>query len=284
MAAAVTDPFLVITGCVLLGLAVGSFLNVVIHRLPRIMEQQWRAECADLAAAAPPPTERFNLVVPRSRCPSCGHGITALENIPLLSYLLLGGRCSACRTRIPARYPLVEALGGLVAGYAGWRFGLSIAAIGAMVFSWAMIALAFIDLDTFFLPDSITLPLLWAGLLLNLATGAFADIGSAVAGAAAGYLVLWLVFWAYKLASGKEGMGYGDFKLLAAIGAWLGWKILPLVILLSALVGAAVGIALIVFARRERTAPIPFGPYLAMAGLIALYHGEALTRRYLDIL
>lgn len=284
MAAAVTDPFLVVTGCVLLGLAVGSFLNVVIHRLPRIMEQQWRAECADLATAVPPPTERFNLMVPRSRCPSCGHGITALENIPLLSYLLLGGRCSACRTRIPARYPLVEALGGLVAGYAGWRFGLSMAAIGAMVFSWAMIALAFIDLDTFFLPDGITLPLLWAGLLLNLATGAFADIGSAVAGAAAGYLVLWLVFWAYKLASGKEGMGYGDFKLLAAIGAWLGWKILPLVILLSSLVGAAVGVALIVFARRERTAPIPFGPYLAMAGLIALYHGEALTSRYLDIL
>jgi leader peptidase (prepilin peptidase) / N-methyltransferase len=284
MAEAISDPSVLVPGSILLGLMVGSFLNVVIHRLPRIMERQWRAECAELTETAAPPGEPFNLVVPRSRCPSCGHGITALENIPLVSYALLRGKCSACRAPIPARYPLVETLGGLVAGYAAWRFGLSVAALGAMAFSWAMIALAFIDLDTFYLPDSITLPLLWAGLLLNLATGAFTDIGSAVAGAAAGYLALWTVYWLYRLATGKEGMGYGDFKLLAAIGAWLGWQLLPAVILISSLVGATVGIALIVFARRERSAPIPFGPYLALAGLIALFYGKAITQRYLELL
>lgn len=282
MPQALSDPAIFITGCVLLGLTVGSFLNVVIHRLPRIMERQWRTECAELAGTAPPPVEQFNLVVPRSRCPSCGHGITALENIPLVSYFLLGGKCSACKARIAPRYPLVEALGGVAGGYAAWRFGFSGAALGAMAFSWAMIALAFIDLDTYFLPDNITLPLLWTGLVLNL-NGVFTDIGSAVTGAAAGYLALWAVFWLYKLATGKEGMGYGDFKLLSAIGAWFGWKMLPLVILLSSFVGAAVGIALIAFTRRERNAPIPFGPYLAVAGLIALFHGEAINRHYLDL-
>jgi len=277
-----SSPALLVTTCVLLGLAVGSFLNVVIHRLPKILERQWRAECADLAGAEPPPAERFNLATPRSRCPSCGHGITALENIPVASYFLLGGRCSACKARISPRYPLVEALSGLISGYAAWRFGFSVAAFGALLFSWAMIALAFIDLDTFYLPDDVTLPLLWTGLIFNV-FGVFADLNSAVIGAAGGYLALWSVFWLYKLATGKEGMGYGDFKLLAAIGAWLGWKMLPLVILLSSLVGAAIGIALIVFARHERNTPIPFGPYLAIAGLIALLHGEAITRRYLDL-
>ena len=277
-----SSPALLVSTCVLLGLAVGSFLNVVIHRLPKILERQWRAECADLAGAEPPPAERFNLATPRSRCPSCGHGITALENIPVASYFLLGGRCSACKARISPRYPLVEALSGLISGYAAWRFGFSAAAFGALLFSWTMIALAFIDLDTFYLPDDITLPLLWTGLIFNV-FGVFADLNSAVIGAAGGYLALWSVFWLYKLATGKEGMGYGDFKLLAAIGAWLGWKMLPLVILLSSLVGAAIGIALIVFARHERNTPIPFGPYLAIAGLIALLHGEAITRRYLDL-
>ncbi|MBI4193917.1 MAG: prepilin peptidase [Betaproteobacteria bacterium] len=277
-----SSPALLVGVCVLLGLAVGSFLNVVIYRLPRMIERQWRAECAELAGTEPPSRETFNLVVPRSRCPSCGHGITALENIPVISYVVLGGKCSACNAGISLRYPLVEALTGLVSGYAAWRFGFSSAALGALLFAWAMIAVAFIDLDTLYLPDAITLPLIWAGLLVNLG-GVFVEIESAVIGATAGYLTLWCVFWIYKLTTGKEGMGYGDFKLLAAIGAWLGWKMLPLVILLSSFVGAAVGIALIILVRRDRNRPIPFGPYLAAAGLIALFHGEAITRRYLEM-
>jgi leader peptidase (prepilin peptidase)/N-methyltransferase len=226
--------------------------------------------------------ERFNVVVPRSRCPSCGHAITALENIPVVSYIALRGKCSACGTPISPRYPLVEILAGLMSGYVAWRFGFSVSAFGALVFCWAMIALAFIDLDTFYLPDNITLPLVWAGLLFNL-NGIFTDLSSAVIGAAAGYLVLWAVFWVFKFATGKEGMGYGDFKLLAAIGAWLGWKALPLVILLSSFVGAVVGIVLIAFARHERQAPIPFGPYLAVAGVLALFHGAAINSRYLNL-
>jgi leader peptidase (prepilin peptidase)/N-methyltransferase len=277
-----TTPWLYITVCVLLGLCIGSFLNVVIHRMPRIMETRWRAECAELNSQELPPVERFNLVSPRSRCPACGHGITVLENIPLLSYVALGGKCSACRTRISPRYPVVEALTGGLTGYIAWHFGYTFAAPAAMFFAWTMIALAFIDLDTFYLPDDLTMPLLWAGLLFNLA-GGFTDLGSAVIGAAAGYLTLWLVFWMFKIATGKEGMGYGDFKLLASIGAWLGWKMLPLVILLSSFVGAIVGVLLIVLARRGRNVPIPFGPYLAIAGLVALFHGDALTRNYLDL-
>ena len=277
-----SHPWLLITTAIIAGLLVGSFLNVVIHRLPKIMERQWRAECAELAGSPPPPAEPFDLVRPRSSCPQCGHRITPLQNVPVASYLALGGRCAACRARIPVRYPLVEILGSAFAGFIAWRYGLSVAMLGALLFAWAMIALTFIDLDTFFLPDSITLPLLWIGLVLNLG-GVFTDIRSAVIGAAAGYLVLWIVFWAFKLLTGKEGMGYGDFKLLAAIGAWLGWKMLPLVILLSSFVGAAVGIALIVFARRGRNVPIPFGPYLAAAGLIALFWGDGLTRQYLSL-
>jgi leader peptidase (prepilin peptidase)/N-methyltransferase len=275
-----SNPWLLITTAVVVGLMVGSFLNVVIHRLPKLMERQWRSECAELTGAAAPAPERYNLVAPPSACPACGHRIRALENIPIASYIALGGKCSACRSPISPRYPLVEALSGALAGYVAWRYGLTAAMAGALVFTWAVIALTFIDLDTFFLPDSITLPLLWAGLLFNLA-GTFTDLRSAVIGAAAGYLALWSVYWLFKLVTGKEGMGYGDFKLLAAIGAWLGWKLLPLVILLSSLVGAAVGIALIVFARRGRNVPIPFGPYLAAAGLIALFWGEIINRRYL---
>ncbi|MCW5605531.1 MAG: prepilin peptidase [Burkholderiales bacterium] len=276
------SPWLLVAAAALLGLVVGSFLNVVIHRLPKIMERQWRAECAELNGQEAPPAERYNLVVPRSACPACGHQITALENIPIASYLALGGKCSACKTRISPRYPLVEALTGALSGYVAWHFGLSPALCGALIFAWAMIALAFIDLDTFYLPDDITLPLIWAGLAFNL-WGVFAPLPSAVIGAIAGYLALWSVFWAYKLVTGKEGMGYGDFKLLAAIGAWAGWEILPLTILLSSLVGAVIGISLIVFTRHGRDTPIPFGPYLAIAGVIALLHGDAITRHYLDI-
>jgi leader peptidase (prepilin peptidase)/N-methyltransferase len=275
-------PWLLITAASLFGLLVGSFLNVVIHRLPLMLEQGWRAECAELSGTPAPSGERYNLVVPRSRCPHCGHPVSAVENIPVLSYLALRGRCAECKAAISPRYPIVEALAGAIAGYIAWRYGASAAAAGAMVFAWTMIALAFIDLDTFYLPDNLTLPLLWTGLMFNIGA-TFTDLTSAVIGAAAGYLVLWAVFWAYKLATGKEGMGYGDFKLLAAIGAWLGWKMLPLVILLSSFVGAVVGIALIVLARRGRNVPIPFGPYLALAGLIALFYGEQLNRQYLDL-
>jgi len=278
-----SSPAALITLAVVVGLMVGSFLNVVIHRLPRMLERQWRAECADFTGTTPPPpAERFNLVVPRSTCPKCGHRITAIENIPIASYIALGGKCSACRAPISPRYPVVEAVSGLLAGYIAWRYGFSTAMFGSLVFAWAMIALACIDLDTFYLPDSITLPLLWLGLLLNT-SAVFTDLRSAVVGAAAGYLALWTVYWAYKLATGKEGMGYGDFKLLAAIGAWLGWKMLPLTILISSFIGAAVGLCLIAFARQGRNVPIPFGPYLAIAGLIALFWGEPLTRQYLNL-
>jgi leader peptidase (prepilin peptidase)/N-methyltransferase len=270
------------------GLCIGSFLNVVIYRLPKMMERDWRAQCAELGApttatqapAADP--ERFNLMMPRSRCPSCGHGITALENIPVVSWLILRGKCSACAAPISARYPAVEIAAGAASAYAAWRYGFSLAALGAMAFCWVMIALAFIDLDTQLLPDDLTLPLLWGGLALNLGD-TFAPLHSAVIGAIAGYLSLWLVYWAFKLATGKEGMGFGDFKLLAAIGAWLGWQALPLVILLSSVVGAAAGISLMVFTKHGRDHPIPFGPYLAAAGLIALFWGAEITQRWLPI-
>ena len=275
-------PLFLVVVAVVVGLLVGSFLNVVIHRLPKMLERQWRAECAELAGTPLAPAEKYDLVAPRSACPKCGNRIAAFHNIPLVSYLILLGRCAKCREPISPRYPVVEAISGVLSGYIAWRYGLGSALFGALIFTWAMLALAFIDLDTFYLPDSITLPLLWAGLLFN--TGAtFTDLRSAVIGAAAGYLALWSVFWAYKLATGKEGMGYGDFKLLAAIGAWLGWKMLPLVILLSSVVGAVIGIALIVFAKHAREKPIPFGPYLAVAGLIALFWGEQINRRYLEL-
>ena len=276
-------PALLVITVVLASLLVGSFLNVVIHRLPKMLERQWRAEFAEHAGHEAAPEPRYNLAVPRSQCPSCGHRITALENIPVVSYLALGGRCSACKARISPRYPIVEALTGALSGYVAWRYGFSWQTPAALLFVWAMIALAFIDLDTFYLPDDVTLPLIWSGLLVNLG-GLFVDLPSAVIGAAAGYLALWSVYWAYKLATGKEGMGYGDFKLLAGIGAWLGWKMLPVVILLSSFVGAIVGISLIVFARHGRNVPIPFGPYLVLGGLCAMFWGDALIQYYLQTL
>ena len=267
----------------LLGLCVGSFLNVVIHRLPKMMEQDWHAQCADLRGETPSTATALTLARPRSRCPACGHQITALENIPIISYLLLRGRCSNCGTSISPRYPVVEAVTGLLSAYAVWHFGPTLQGAGALLLIWALIALTGIDFDTQLLPDSITLPLLWLGLAFNLA-GTYVDLFSAVIGAMIGYLTLWSVFWLFKLATGKEGMGFGDFKLLAALGAWLGWQMLPAIILLSSIVGAAVGISLIVATRHGRNTPIPFGPYLAAAGIIALFWGPQLTRSYLGLM
>ena len=266
-----------------LGLLVGSFLNVVIHRLPTMMEHEWRNHCAELCGEAAPQHEPLSLARPGSRCPACGHAITALENIPLLSWLFLRGRCSACAAPISPRYPLVEAISGLLCAFAAFHFGYGWTSLAAMLLIWSLIALTGIDFDSQLLPDSITLPLLWAGLLVNL-FGTFADLQAAVIGAMCGYLALWSVYWAFKLTTGEEGMGYGDFKLLAALGAWLGWEMLPLTILLSSLLGAVVGIALMVIAKRGRSVPIPFGPYLAMAGLLALFWGKPLTRAYLSLL
>lgn len=280
MIAMLADPaaFAAVAG--LFGLMVGSFLNVVIHRLPKMMEQDWQCQCAELRGEDPPVAEPLTLAIPRSRCPHCGHQITALENIPILSWLMLRGKCSGCSAPISMRYPVVEAVTGILTAFAAWHFGFGWSAAGAILFVWAMVALTGIDFDTQLLPDSITLPLVWLGLLFNL-SGTYTSLSSAVIGAVAGYLSLWSVYWGFKLTTGKEGMGFGDFKLLAAIGAWLGWQMLPLTILLSSFVGAIVGIGLIVLVKRGRNVPIPFGPYLAAAGLIALFWGKPLTHIYL---
>ena len=265
------------------GLCVGSFLNVVIHRLPKMLERGWREECAELAGQPLAPQPAYSLVAPRSACPACGHKIRAWENVPIASWLLLGGKCSACRSKISFKYPLVEALAGLGAAYATWRFGATSTALGAALFIWFTIALAFIDQETGLLPDALTLPLVWVGLLVNL-LGGFVPIQDAVVGAVAGYLVLWLVFWGFKLLTGKDGMGYGDFKMNAAVGAFLGWKMLPLVILLSSLVGLAFG-ALQMFAARGKWDAgfrFHFGPYLAIAGIVAMFWGEPIVRWYLQ--
>lgn len=274
------EPAFFITISVTFGLMVGSFLNVVIHRLPKMMEQEWQRNCQELQGKELPPAITYSLVTPGSACPGCGHKITALENIPVMSYLFLRGKCSTCKTAISPRYPLIEALTGLLAGLISWHFGYSSTAIAAWVFTFALIALTFIDFDTQLLPDDITLPLLWLGLLFNLNTG-FTDLHSALIGAVAGYLILWSVYWLFKLVTGKEGMGYGDFKLLAAIGAWFGWQLLPAVILLSSLVGTVIGIGLIILAKRGRNVPMPFGPYLALGGIAALFWGPQLSQFYL---
>jgi leader peptidase (prepilin peptidase)/N-methyltransferase len=262
---------------VVLGLLIGSFLNVVIYRIPAMMQRESDNYVANELGKELPHTDRFNLMVPRSRCPHCGHQITALENIPVISWLALRGKCSACKAPIPARYPAIELFTGLLSGLLVWTFGSGGAGLATLLFAYLLVAMTFIDYDTQLLPDDLTYPLLWAGLLLNL-NGTFVPLHEAVIGAAAGYLALWAVYWLFKLATGKEGMGYGDFKLLAALGAWLGWKMLPTIILLSSVVGAVVGISLIVFAKRGRDKPIPFGPYLAAAGMIALLYGGPLVR------
>jgi leader peptidase (prepilin peptidase)/N-methyltransferase len=264
------------------GLCIGSFLNVVIHRLPKMMEREWREECAELGGTPLPAQAPYNLVVPRSRCPSCGKLITALQNLPVVSYLFLKGRCSSCSARISPKYPFVEVLGGLGAAYAAWHFGASLAALGAALFLWFTIALAFIDQETGYLPDQLTLPLVWVGLLVNL-RGAFVPLPDAVIGAVAGYLSLWAVFWAYKLLTGRDGMGYGDFKMNAAVGAFIGWKLLPLAILLSSVVGLVFGALQMYAARRQWDAGFRFhfGPYLAIAGIVALFWGERMMRWYL---
>ncbi len=285
------DPLLLIATVFLLGLLIGSFLNVVVYRLPVMMEREWKQQCLEylhpeqLHEQQGKTTERFNLIAPRSRCPACGHAITALENIPVLSYVLLRGKCSACGTRISARYPIVEFVTALLSAVVAYKFvqnggdwGWPLAA--GLVFTWALIALALIDFDHKLLPDSITLPLLWLGLLLSLNT-VFVDMRTSIIGAAAGYLSLWSVYQLFKLVTGKEGMGFGDFKLLAAIGAWLGWQALPVTILLSSLVGAVVGIGLIVIRGRDRNIPIPFGPYIAAAAWLAMLWGKDIADAYL---
>ncbi|HJU22964.1 MAG TPA: A24 family peptidase [Casimicrobiaceae bacterium] len=273
------DPAVAAAIALIVGLCVGSFLNVVIHRLPKMMEREWRAQCAELRGEPAPKEDPvlYNLAVPRSACPSCGHAIGALENIPIVSWLALRGACKACSKPISIRYPLVEALGGVLAFYAIWRFGISWKGLAACVLLWTLIALTFIDFDTQLLPDNLTLPLLWGGLVANL-FGLLAPLSDAVIGAIAGYLALWLVYWLFRLIRGKEGMGYGDFKLLGALGAWLGWQMLPLIVLLSSVVGAVIGISLLVFKGRDHNVPLAFGPYLAIAGGIALFFGSAIVK------
>lgn len=283
------SPFLFVGAVFLLALLIGSFLNVVIHRLPIMMERDWRAQCEELARAPATaiPEGRFDLVAPRSRCPACGAPITASQNIPIVSYLLLRGRCAHCAARISLRYPVVELLTAVLAGIAAWRFGFGWETAAALLLTFALVAISAIDLDHQIIPDSVSLPLVWIGLALSLwhplpgADVLFVAPRDAIVGALAGYLTLWSVYHLFRLLTGKEGMGYGDFKLLAALGAWLGWQMLPLIILLSALVGALVGIALIAFRRHDRNVPIPFGPYLAAAGWVALVWGERIVDWYL---
>ena len=275
-------PVFFVVLCGIAGLLVGSFLNVVIHRLPKMLEREWHAQCAELNGNEPENVPPYNLFMPHSACPHCGHKISALENIPVISYLLLRGKCKDCSAHISARYPIVETVSGLLSAYVAWHFDFGLAALAALLFVWMLLALICIDLDTQLLPDDITLPLLWLGLLFNL-SGTFIDINSAVIGAITGYLALWSIYWLFKLVTGKEGMGYGDFKLLAAIGAWVGWQMLPLVIMLSSVVGAVVGITLIIAARLGRNVPIPFGPYLAGGGVIALFWGQPLTHGCLQL-
>ncbi|HDZ8964960.1 TPA: prepilin peptidase [Aeromonas dhakensis] len=275
-------PWLYFSLVFLFSLMIGSFLNVVIHRLPIMLEREWQAEYLSYFN---PETqlqqeERYNLMVPRSACPHCGHAITAMENIPLLSWLWLKGRCRECQAPISPRYPLVELLTALLSLVVAATFPPGWGLLAALLLTWVLVALTFIDLDKMLLPDQLTLPLLWGGLLFNLA-GGFVPLADAVIGAMAGYLVLWSLYWAFKLLTGKEGMGYGDFKLLAALGAWLGWQALPIVLLLSSLIGAIIGISLILLRNHHQGKPIPFGPYLAIAGWIALLWGDTITRWYL---
>jgi leader peptidase (prepilin peptidase) / N-methyltransferase len=292
-----SSPALFIGACLVLGLVVGSFLNVVIHRVPIMMERQWREQCAELeqpdfaatVPANPPSKERFNLVVPRSACPACKAPITALQNIPILSYLFLRGRCANCGARISPRYPIVEALTGILSAAVAWKLGFGWPTAAGLVLTWFLVALAFIDIDHKLLPDSLTLPLLWLGLLLSLFAPAQGlapvpvDMRSSIIGAIAGYLSLWSVYHLFRLLTAKEGMGYGDFKLLAALGAWLGWQMLLPTVLIAAAVGAVTGIALLAARGQNRSTPIAFGPFLAAAGWLMLMFGHELVTGYLGL-
>ena len=292
-----SSPAFFIGTCLVLGLIIGSFLNVVIHRLPIMMERQWREQCAELERpdhaatlpATPAPQERFNLIVPRSACPACKAPITALQNIPILSYLLLRGRCAKCGVHISVRYPLVEALTGILSAAVAWQLGFGWPAAAGLVLTWFLLALAFIDIDHQLLPDSLTLPLLWLGLLLSLFVPAPGtapvpvDMRSSIIGAIAGYLCLWTVYHLFRLLTAKEGMGYGDFKLLAALGAWLGWRMLLPTLLIAAAVGAVAGIALLAARRQNRSTPIAFGPFLAAAGWLMLMFGQQVVTGYLGL-
>ena len=279
-----------VAGGIVLGLLVGSFLNVVIYRVPLMMEREWRAQCREISGAGPDPQQDdeapFNLLKPASHCPACNTPIKAIHNVPVFGWLFLGGKCAACKAKISPRYPVIELLTGLLSGLIVWQFGAGLTGGATLLFLWALIALTMIDIDHQLLPDNITYPVLWLGLIVSVTPATAGtipspDLGSSVIGAAAGYLSLWSVYWLFKILTGKEGMGYGDFKLLAALGAWLGWQLLPLVILLSAVVGATVGIGMILILGRDKQVPIPFGPYLAGAGLIALLWGRELTDFYL---
>jgi leader peptidase (prepilin peptidase)/N-methyltransferase len=290
-----SSPVLFAGSVFLLGLIVGSFLNVVIYRLPIILEREWRSQASEVLAAGTDPLapaapfERFTLSTPRSACPNCKAPVTALQNIPVISWLVLRGRCASCKTKISARYPLVELTTGVLSAWVAWHFGFGAPAACALLITWALIALTGIDIDHQLLPDNITLPLMWAGLLAAVAIGPVSGAAlpvspkDALIGAAAGYISLWLVFHVFKLVTGKEGMGYGDFKLFAALGAWLGWKVLPMVIVLSAATGALLGILMIALRGRDRRAPMPFGPYLAAAGWLAMMYGDSLLNGYLRI-
>ncbi|MDN5864180.1 MAG: A24 family peptidase [Gammaproteobacteria bacterium] len=264
---------LAVTG--LVGLAVGSFLNVVIYRLPIMLERRWRED-----GDAPGHEDTYNLIVPASACPACGRKIRPLENIPLLSWLALRGRCAGCKARISPRYPVVELLAAVLSILAVWHFGPTLAGAGALLLVWTLIAAAAIDLDHYILPDILVLPLLWLGLLFNL-SATFAPLSEAVIGAVAGYLVLWIIYQVFRLTTGKEGLGYGDFKLLACLGAWLGWRELPLIILAGALAGVLIGGTWLLVSRRDRSHPVPFGPFLVAGGLLALFAGPAIEHAYL---
>lgn len=266
----------------LIGLLIGSFLNVVIYRLPVMMQRDWRQQAREILELPEEPKQgTFNLILPHSCCPNCGHQIRPWENIPVVSYLFLRGKCSGCKSPIRARYPLVELACGLLSGYVAYHFGFGWQAAGVLVLTWGLLAMSMIDCDHQLLPDSLVLPLLWLGLIANH-DGLFASLEDALWGAAAGYLSLWAVYWVFKLLTGKEGMGYGDFKLLAMLGAWGGWQILPLTILLSSLVGAVLGMIMLRLRNQETSTPIPFGPYLAIAGWIALLWGDQITGTYLQ--
>lgn len=278
------SPPLYLSCVVIVGLCVGSFLNVIIYRVPIILEREWQKEAKHILDIDPAgnseDSETFNLAYPNSRCPHCGHAIKPYENIPVISWIFLKGKCSKCSAPISLRYPAIELFTGILSGFVAYQFGFSVAAAAAVLLSWFLIALTMIDYDHQLLPDNMTLPLMWLGLILNY-FGVFTDLGSALWGAIAGYGTLWLVYWAFKLTTGKQGMGYGDFKLLAALGAWLGWQLLPVIIILSSLVGALLGIGMILFMGRDRSKPIPFGPFLAIAGGIALIYGQQLTQWYI---